>query len=155
MPTDDQLTFADHLGRYYVQKLSFPPVAGRVLGYLAVCDPPAQTINDLADALLASRSAITQAVTLLESRGLAQRFRIRGDRVDRVSVKVDALAFEQEFDPSGYIELAALLRRGIDLLPNDDQDRRHTLEEIAALNDFLAEKLPPLKAEWLKRRAEL
>jgi hypothetical protein len=35
------------------------------LGYLAVCEPAAQTISDLSEALLASRSAITQAVVLL------------------------------------------------------------------------------------------
>jgi hypothetical protein len=29
------------------------------------------------------------------------------------------------------------------------------MEELAALNDFLAEKLPLLKEEWLVRRARL
>ena len=154
MPTDEQLRFADHLGRYCVRELSFPPVAGRLLGYLAVCDPAEQTINDLADALLASRSAITQAVVLLEGRGLARRSRARGERVDRVAVRLDVINFESDLDSTGYIEQAALLRRGVALLaPEDDSGRRRALEEIAALNDFLAEKLPLLKEEWLVRRA--
>jgi hypothetical protein len=53
MPTDEQLTFADHVARYYMREQNVPPVAGRVLGYLAVCEPAAQTINDLSEALLA------------------------------------------------------------------------------------------------------
>ena len=64
--TDAELIFADHAGRFYAREFGFPPVAGRLLGYLAICDPPQQTIADLAEALLASRSAITGAVKLLE-----------------------------------------------------------------------------------------
>ena len=36
-------------------------MVGRLLGYLPVCDPPEQSIGELADALLASRSAIAGA----------------------------------------------------------------------------------------------
>ena len=152
MPTDEQLRFADHLGRFCVREMSFPPVAGRTLGYLAVCDPAEQTINDLADALLASRSAITQAVVLLEGRGLARRTRARGERVDRVAARFDVVPFESDLDATGYIAQAALIRRGIALLPQDDSGRREALEEIAEFNDFLAERLPVLKEEWLATR---
>ena len=126
-----------------------------MLGYLAVCDPAEQTINELSDALLASRSAITQAVVLLESQGLARRSRARGERLDRVAARLDVLRFERDFDATSYVEQAALLRRGSALLAPDDSGRRAALEELAALNDFLAEKLPLLKDEWLARRARL
>jgi DNA-binding transcriptional regulator GbsR (MarR family) len=156
MPTDEQLRFADHLGRYCVRELAFPPVAGRVLGYLTVCDPAEQTINELADALLASRSAITQAVMLLEGHGLARRTRARGERVDRVAARLDVFTVERDLDAASYVEQAALIRRGSALLPQeDDSGRRQALDELAALNDFLAEKLPLLKEEWLARRAIL
>jgi hypothetical protein len=39
------------------------------------------------------------------------------------------------------------------LLAHDDSGRREALEEYAALHDFLAEKFPLLKEEWLARRA--
>jgi hypothetical protein len=153
MPTDEQLRFADHLGSYFVREMDFPPVVGRVLGYLVVCSPAEQTINELSDALLASRSAITQAVVLLEGRGLASRTRARGERVDRVTVRLDVRTFEGDLDATGYVEQAALIRRGAALLaPDDDSGRRQALEELAELNDFLAEKLPLLKEEWLARR---
>jgi DNA-binding transcriptional regulator GbsR (MarR family) len=155
MPTDEQLRFADDLGRYCVRELAFPPVAGRVMGYLAVCDPAEQTINELADALLASRSAITQAVVLLEGHGMARRTRARGERVDRVAARLDVLTYERDLDASSYVEQAALLRRGSALLAKDDSGRRQAMEELAALNDFLAEKLPLLKEEWLNRRNRL
>jgi hypothetical protein len=60
MTTDAELIFADHAGRFYARQYGFPPVAGRLLGYLIICDPPQRTIADLAKALLASRSAIAR-----------------------------------------------------------------------------------------------
>ena len=155
MPTEDQLKFADELGHYLVREMAFPPVAGRVLGYLTVCDPAEQTINELSDALLASRSAITQAVVLLEGHTLARRTRARGDRVDRVAARLDVLTYERDLDATSYVEQAALIRRGSALLAHDDSGRRQALEELAALNDFLAEKFPLLKEEWLAHRARL
>lgn len=86
MATDAQLAFADQAGSFYAREYGFPPVTGRVLGYLTVCDPAQQTINELAETLLASRSAITGAVRQLEGFHAVRRTRAAGDRLDRVSL---------------------------------------------------------------------
>ena len=39
MPRDEEITFADHVGRFYAHRYGFPPMVGRVLGYLMVCQP--------------------------------------------------------------------------------------------------------------------
>ena len=44
------------------------PMVDRLRGYLAVCDPPEQRVNELAAALLASRRAIADSVNTLEIR---------------------------------------------------------------------------------------
>ena len=88
MPTDAELTFADHMGRFYARRYSFPPMVGRLIGYLAVCDPPDPTIGELADALLASRSAIAGAVKSLETLHVVQRSRVAGERRDRVRIDI-------------------------------------------------------------------
>ncbi len=66
MPRDEEITYADHMGRFYARRYAFPPMVGRVLGYLLVCEPRDQTIAELSEALLASRSAITGALSVLE-----------------------------------------------------------------------------------------
>src|SRR5271169_3995063 len=73
MPTDAELTFADHMGRFYARRYGFPPMLGRLMGYLSVCDPPDQSIGELAEALLASRSAIAGAVKSAEAMRLLRR----------------------------------------------------------------------------------
>ena len=116
MPTDAELIFAEHAARLYARHHGFPPMAGRLLGYLAICDPAEQTIDDLAEALLASRSAITGAVKLLEPMRLLNRTRRAGERVDRISASLAALE-PRSFDSGLFSEQAALFREGLALLP--------------------------------------
>src|SRR6476659_4340201 len=154
MPYDAQLIFADHVGRFYARQYAFPPMAGRLLGYLLVCDPPHQTIDELGEALLASRSAITGAVKLLEGYRMARRTRIAGERVDRVSLDPTSQQ-PQNFDSALHREHAALFREGLALLDDDSPARRAPLEEMVALADFLSERLPALLDEWLTVRDQL
>src|SRR5271165_4776604 len=90
MPTDAEITFADHTGRFYARRYAFPPMVGRLLGYLAVCDPPEQSIAELAEALVASRSAIAGAVKVLETIHAVRRTRVAGERMDRVRIDLSS-----------------------------------------------------------------
>ena len=129
-------------------------MAGRLLGYLTVCDPEQQSIAELADALMASRSAITGAIQVLENFHLVIRTRTAGERVDKVSL--DPAGVEGTgFDAKVYNEQAVLAREGLALLNKAEPDRRAWLEEMGALSDFLAERMPALKEEWHKRRDAL
>lgn len=151
---DAQLVFADHVGRFYARQYGFPPMAGRLLGFLLVCDPPEQTIDELSEALLASRSAITGAVKLLDSYRVARRVRVAGERVDRVRLEpVDQQP--QNFDPAVHVEHAALFREGLTILADSSPQRRAPLAEMVALAEFLSERLPVLRREWQARRDEL
>lgn len=154
MSHDAQLTFADHVGRFYARQYAFPPMAGRLLGYLLVCDPPQQTIDELSEALLASRSAIAGAVKLLEGSRIARRTRVAGERVDRVSLD-PASQQPQNFDSAIHVEHAALFREGLGLLGDAAPERRAPLAEMVALEDFLSERLPVLRDEWHAHRNEL
>jgi DNA-binding transcriptional regulator GbsR (MarR family) len=152
MPTDAELTFADHMGRFYARRFSFPPMVGRLLGYLAVCDPPNPTIGELAEALLASRSAIAGAVKTLETIHAAQRSRVAGERMDRVRITPQQ---STQMDVSEYEELRELAREGLEVLRDAPQERRAALLEMSAFADFLVEQMPRLSQEWETRRRAL
>lgn len=154
MPSDGEMTFADHTGRFYARRYRMAPMVGRLIGYLAVCDPREQSIGQLADALLASRSAIAGAVNTLESLGLIKRYRAAGERMDRVCIDVSSpRAFG--FDLSEYEEQAELAREGLRLLGDVPRERQEILLEWAALADFLVERLPVWEQEWKQWREEL
>ena len=154
MPTDAELTFADHMGRYYARRYAFPPMVGRLIGYLAVCDPPEQSIAELAEALLASRSAIAGAVKVLETTHAVRRTRVAGQRMDRVRIDLSSPQ-SMGMDITEYEELGELAREGLEVLRDAPLARRAVLLEMAAFSDFLLEQVPRLGQAWEARRAEL
>jgi DNA-binding MarR family transcriptional regulator len=154
VPTDEEITFADQAGRLYARRYGMAPMVGRLVGYLAVCDPPEQSISQLAEALLASRSAIAGAVNTLENLGLIRRSRAAGERMDRVYIDMSSPRATGS-DISEYQEQGDLAREGLRLLEDAGPERRAILLEWAAFADFLVERLPVLDQEWKERRAAL
>lgn len=148
MNRDHVLIFTDHVGRFYAERYGFPPVTGRLIGYLSVCDPMQQTINEIANTLLTSRSAINNAVKQLETQGLVNRTRPAGTRADLISFNTDGWK-HTGFDPSEYTQTATLLREGLALLQTHQTDQRQGLEIATSLNEFMAERLPQLYEEFM------
>jgi hypothetical protein len=154
MLDSDALAFTDRMADFYAREYGFPPVAGRVLGYLLICQPPEQTVAGLSEALLASRSAITGAVALLARYHVVRRTRSAGQRMDHITLDPRAL------DPTGfagaiYQEQATLAREALAMLEDGPSGRRSMIEEGAAFYDFLAERMPALLTEWHARRDQL
>jgi DNA-binding MarR family transcriptional regulator len=147
MDRDKVLIYADHMGRSLAQRYGYPPVTGRVIGYLSVCEPMQQSINDIAETLLTSRSAITNALKMLETQKLITRMRPAGTRSDLVSLS--PIGWENAgFDPTEYQEIARLAREGLELIKDASPERRQPLEAAVSMGDFLAERLPQLFEEW-------
>jgi DNA-binding MarR family transcriptional regulator len=154
MPSDAEITFADHAGRFYARRYGMAPMVGRLLGYLGVCDPREQSITELADALLASRSAIAGAVNTLENLGLIRRSRAAGERMDRVYIDLSSPR-ALGFDLTEYQEQGELAREGLRLLADAPPERKAVLLEWAAFADFLVDRLPVLEQEWKTWREAL
>jgi hypothetical protein len=154
VPSDAELTYADHVGRFYARRYAFPPMVGRLLGYLAVCDPPDQSIGDLADALLASRSAIAGAVKTLETMHAIRRSRAAGERMDRVRMDLSSPR-SMGMDITEYEEMSELAREGLELLRDAPVERRAVLLEMSAFADLVVEEVPKLQKAWEDRRAAL
>jgi DNA-binding transcriptional ArsR family regulator len=154
VPADAEITFADHMGRFYARRFAFPPMVGRLIGYLAVCDPPEQSIGELAEALLASRSAITNAVKTLETMRLIRRTRVAGERMDRVRLDLTSPQ-AMGLDPTEYEEMGELVREGLEVVGDGPAERRALLLEWAEFTDFILEQVDRMQQEWIQRRAAL
>jgi hypothetical protein len=151
MLNNAETAFTDRVAAFYAREYGFPPVAGRLLGYLLICQPPQRTIADLGTELQASRTAITTAVALLERYHAVLRTRSAGQRADFVGLDPRAL------DPTGfaaesYRTQAALAREALGLLADGESGRRAVIAEAAEFYEFLAERMPALLADWLARR---
>ncbi|MEV4246152.1 MarR family transcriptional regulator [Streptosporangium canum] len=154
MAYEVELAFADEVGRHFARQNALPPMTGRVTGWLLICDPPQQTIAELSEALRASRSAISGAVTMLEEWSWIQRSRAAGERVDRIGLH-PAIWLRMVDKQAEYASLGALAQHGLEVLGEAPSTRRARLLEVAAFADFLTERMPALAAEWRARRDTL
>ena len=153
MNRDKVLIYADHLARFYADKYGFAPATGRLIGYLSVCEPMEQSINDIAEALLTSRSAVNGAIKVLETMGLIRRSRPAGTRADLVSL--NPMDWRSTgFEPGEYTQMAALGREGLELLRDASPERRQPLEMMVSMNEFLADRIPKLYDEWMTYHQE-
>ena len=155
MPTDAEITFADHMGRFYARRYAFPPMVGRLIGYLAVCDPPEQTIGELAEALLASRSAITGAVKGLETMHSSAGRALPASGWTGCGIDMSS----PQAHGDGHLRVrgaaASWPAKGWRCCAMLPPERRAVLLEMAAFADFLVEQMPQMREEWTARRAEL
>ncbi|MDL9977941.1 GbsR/MarR family transcriptional regulator [Microbacterium sp. ASV49] len=144
---EERLAYADRVAEVWASRYRVPPIAGRIAGYLYVCDPAAQSIDELAMALQASRSAVVGSVKVLELNGLVRRARGAGERADRVRLVFDET---RGFDATRYREAAEIAQAGLGL--TEDAGQRALLEATASLNAFLAARMPQLLDEWQATR---
>jgi len=154
LPTDAEFSFIDQVGRALARQYGLPPTTGRVMGWLLICDPPAPTAAEIAEALQISRSAVGSAVTLLEQWDLARRHRPPGERADRIAVI--AAAGEPSLDNTAeFGAMTALAQHGLGLLEGESLERRARLLELKAFGEFLVERMPQVAEEWRERRRRL
>lgn len=85
-----------------------------------------ERIGELADALLASRSAISGAVNALEAMHAVQRSRAAGERMDRVRIDLSTPQ-SMGMDTAEYEELFELTREGLEVLADAPPERRAVL----------------------------
>src|SRR5437762_2128546 len=69
----------EEIGLWF-ERSGVPRMAGRVLGWLLLCDPAEQTMQQLADHLDASMGSISTMLRLLGQLGLIEKSSIPGER---------------------------------------------------------------------------
>jgi DNA-binding transcriptional regulator GbsR (MarR family) len=67
-----------------------PPIAGRVLGWLMICDPPEQSAGQIGEAIGASRASLTTNMRVLTTMGFVTRRTRPGERTAYYRVEDDA-----------------------------------------------------------------
>jgi DNA-binding transcriptional regulator GbsR (MarR family) len=134
--TDDAVRFADEMGLLF-EGQGFPRSAGRVLGWLLVCDPPEQSLTDLVEALDISKASASTASRLLLHLGVVERAFVTGARGDYVRVNEDVgpRLFRTRSEFAGTLRRTA--ERGLEFLAGAPPARRARLEQVRRLFAFL------------------
>lgn len=123
-------------------------VAGRVLSALLVADPPEQTAEQLAATLQASRGAISNGTTMLETMGLIERRRRPGDRKDYFRNKPNAWFEATKKQVAMITYLRGLAEKGLEVIDSNDPNVTEGLRDMRDMLTFYERELPEMLRRW-------
>lgn len=140
--------FIETVGEFF-SRLGHQRIAGRLLGWLLICDPPHQSATDLADAIGASKGSISINLRLLIASDLVERIGVPGER--RAFYRLRPTAWTQDLNSkvAQLTELRRIAESGLDVLADAPPERRKRLEGMRALYEFMEREFPVLIEKWL------
>lgn len=141
----DVLAWVEQIAKYVWDQDRMPMIAGRIFGWLLICDPPEQTAAQIAEAIGASRASLTNNLRLLGNIGFLTQHTKPGDR--SVYYRADDEAFarmvRQQIESMG--QLQAILRGGAELAGTAARGRRlRRAMEVFDWLDRLFANAPPI-----------
>lgn len=138
----EQATYVEHVGRFW-ESLSMSRTAGRILGWLMICEPAHQSATDLVNTLQISTGSVSTQVRLLERIGLVERITFRGDRLRyyQLPEHVWGKALNTELDR--IRQMRTLAEAGSAVVPTTRPER---VTELGAIAQFFEDEWPDLLA---------
>ena len=130
-----------------------PPVAGRLWAWLLVCEPPEQTVDEISEAIGASRGAISGAVRMLEPSGLVLRSKRPRDRREYWRTSPDAMIHSFEAKERDMRPSLQALDAVIDALADRTVESLGRLREVQRFYGLLLRTFPEIIEEFRAERA--
>jgi predicted transcriptional regulator len=148
--TTEQAAFIEEMGQF-LGGYGMTPMAGRMWGWLLLCDPPEQTAAEIAEALQASRGAISGTARILSSAGFIRRSTRRGDRREYFSAPPEAL--DSMLSNAGviYRRLREIAEHGL-AAAGDSPSAEARLREFRDVVAFIELELPRVIERFLAER---
>jgi hypothetical protein len=138
--TVPQAEFVERVGRYW-EGWGQPRTAGRILGWLMICDPPEQSSSALAVVLSVSAGSVSTTTRQLHQMGLIDRVTFPGDRVSYFRLHDHVWLRVMEVRLEGIRGLHALAQAGAEVRPTMRPDR---VDELLDMTEFMLEEWPKL-----------
>jgi DNA-binding transcriptional regulator GbsR (MarR family) len=88
--SEQVLGWVERVADFCAEQYGMPPITGRILGWLMICEPAEQSANEIADAIGASRASLTTNMRLLTAGEYVRRRTRRGSRTSYYFIDDDA-----------------------------------------------------------------
>ena len=150
--TSTESDFVEEMGQF-LASIGMTPMAGRMWGWLLICEPEEQTAGEIADALQASRGAISGTARLLANAGLIRRTTKRGDRREYFSAPPEALDSMLAGAAAIYRRMREIAEHGLAATADRSPASRARLKEFHDVMTFVEVEVPAMIRTFLRDRA--
>ena len=142
--TGDEQQFVEDAGLYFESAAGLPRTAGRMLGYLLVCDPPGRSAEQLGADLGASTGSVSTTTRALIRMGFVERVAVRGDRRAHYRLRPHAWVAALDETVNQMRSLRMLAERGLTSPGGAPESRRRRLEEMREMYAYFEAEYPAL-----------
>jgi DNA-binding transcriptional regulator GbsR (MarR family) len=150
--TPAESEFVEEMGQF-LGSLGMTPMSGRMWGWLLICEPQEQTAAQIAEALHASRGAISGTARLLATSGMIRRSTRPGDRREYFSAPPGGLENLLASAGALYHRLGEIAERGLAAIADHTPTSRARLEEFRDVMAFVETEVPLLVTQFVRERA--
>jgi len=128
-------------------KLGLPPLAGRVLAYLLLSEPPYRTFDEIVAHLQASKSSISTTLKYLDQMGMTTYKTFPGDR--RRHFRVDPKSWVSLIKVNDKVRtMINIFNHVLELRREEEQELNPEIKEIRDMYLFMETELPRLLQRW-------
>lgn len=139
--TPTQSEHIEYAGRWWESLSGGSRTAGRLLGWLMICEPVHQSLTQLAEALEASAGSISTQSRMLETFGLVERVTFPGDRQTYYRLRPHVWTEIMQSELPRIEMMKEMARRAAPAIPAESPDRVTDLELVA---QFFIDEWPGL-----------
>lgn len=134
------MDFVEQMGGYF-ESNGLTRLAGRLLGWLLVCEPERQSSEELATALGASSGGISTNARMLIQFGYLERLGIAGDRRTYFRLRPHAFAAGERQRIRTMADLKAMADVGLHAMRGSPPERGRRLQEMRDLSAYMESAL--------------
>lgn len=150
VPDEAALRFIEDTALLYEQA-GHSRMAGRIVAWLMICDPPHQTAGQIAAALSASKASVSTNVRVFVDFGIVERFTLPGDRRDRYRLLPTMWPRAMERGLPLLAAFREVADRGLKLVEGHPEECRLRVREMRDFYEFYEQGLRELVARWKER----
>ncbi|MBM3166229.1 MAG: MarR family transcriptional regulator [Chloroflexi bacterium] len=135
-------------------EMGLPRMAGRILGWLLICDPPYQSAAQLREMAGGSKGAISTMTWLLIHSGLVEKLGVPGSRATYYRLRHGSWSELMKSRMSRVRAMRELSERGLSLMEGESPEMRCRLEEMRDFYRFFEQEVLPLLDRWGQHHSE-
>jgi DNA-binding transcriptional ArsR family regulator len=147
------LHWVERVATFFSERYGLPPITGRILGWLLICDPPEQSAADIAHAIGASRASLTTNLRILTTGGLVHRLTRMGGRTAYYRIDDDAWEKVIRQRVESMMAFGKIAEEGIDLLGSANP-RAGRIRAARVFFQWAAERLADAPGPSLKHQSK-
>ncbi|HEX3785141.1 MAG TPA: transcriptional regulator [Pseudonocardiaceae bacterium] len=122
---EQMLGWVERVANFCAEQYGMPPITGRILGWLMICDPAEQSATEIAEAIGASRASLTTNMRLLIAGEYVRRRTRPGERTSYYRIDEDAWRRAVQRKLASLDSFRDITGDGLDLLgPNTVRAKR-------------------------------